>query len=92
MPSLDGLVEAVVAAPTLAGAATALGMSVRSMRELGWRPVRGGIATRAAAQPGTPLYRNILGVAGRWEPDRAVAVARAARAARRGTAGGDRSA
>lgn len=47
VPNLDGLVESMVAAPSLAEAATALGITVRSMRELGWRVGKGSAASRA---------------------------------------------
>lgn len=83
VPNLDGLLEAMVAAPSLAEAASALGVTVRSMRELGWQTGKGSAASRAKKEPGRPLYRNVVGAPGRWEEDRAVTIVVAARAARR---------
>lgn len=83
VPNLDGLLEAMVAASTIAEAAASLGVTVRSMRELGWETGKGSAASRAKEEPGRPLYRNIVGTPGRWDSDRAAALAVAARAAKR---------
>lgn len=83
VPDLDGLTEAVVAAPGLGEAAAALGISVRTIRERGWRPAKGVAASSARKAPGQPLYRGIVGTGGRWTSDRAEAAGRAAKAALR---------
>lgn len=78
----DGLTEAMVAAGTIGEAAERLGTSVRIMRKLGWRAVKGPAARLAVEAEGRPLYRARLGASpGRWVPDRAQALALAARRA-----------
>lgn len=88
VPDLDGLTEALVAAATLEEAATALGVTARTMRERGWTTAKGARAGPARADPGCPVYRSIVGAAGPWTADRAEAQARAARAALKGTRSG----
>ena len=83
--NLDGLTEAMVAARTIGEAALALGMSVRDMRKLDWRRVKGSAAAIALETPGQPFYPSIQGGnPGRWQSDRAEVLSTAARSALRG--------